>query len=257
VTRADLVLPLRLVAEAEERLDRTVGAMTDAEAAEPSLLPGWDRAMVVTHLARNAEGNARMIAARLAGEERPQYPGGPPARAAAIEEGRGASAAALLDDLRAAVAELAAAFGAVGDDQWEQVVQAGVGPRPIRQRVGGRRVEVEVHHADLGLAYSWRDWPEDLVEDQLPRRLRNLGGRAPEDTATGRWAIATPGGSWTVTVGDGVQVTDGLTEPTGTVRGSAAAVYAWLIGRAGGAGSGLEVDGDDRVLAVPEWFPWS
>jgi maleylpyruvate isomerase len=257
VTRADLQLPLRLVAEAEERVDRTVGDMTDAEAAAPSLLPGWDRAMVVTHLARNAEGNARMIAARLRGEERPQYPGGPPARAAAIEEGRGRRVAELLPDLRGAVEELAAAFGAVADDQWDLVVPAGVGPRPIRQRVGGRLVEVEVHHADLGLFYAWHDWPDALVADQLPRRMRNLARETPPEAVPGTWWVESDQQAWAIVIGEEVTVTEGKGDAVGTVRGSAAALYAWLIGRADAEAADLRVTGDERVLRIPQWFPWS
>ena len=258
MTREDLKLPLRLLAEAEERLDRAVGSMSDDEAAAPSLLPDWDRAMVVTHLARNAEGNARMIVAKLAGEERPQYPGGPPARAAAIEAGRGRPVSELLPDLRGAVAELAAAFGAVGDDEWDLVVTAGVGPRPVRQRVGGRRVEVEVHHADLGLAYTWRDWPDDLVSDQLPRRIRNLARDVADGASVGQWLLITPSQSWTVSVADDVTVSEmAASAPSGSVHGSDAALYAWLIGRARAADAGLRVEGDGRVVDLAEWFPWS
>jgi maleylpyruvate isomerase len=240
---------LRRLAEAESRVQWTVAVMTDDEAAGPSGLPGWDRAMVVTHLARNADGNAQMIAAKLKGEDRPQYPHGPRGRAEDIEKGRGRSAEDLAADLAGAAARLALVLGQVDDDDWDLVVPAGVGPRPIRQRVGGREVEVEVHHADLALAYSWADWPAELVARELPQRAGSLGGGTP-DAPSGSWTMRTGDQVWTVTTGSG-------SGATGEVSGAPAGLYAWLIGRASAADAGLTLTGDERVADLPGWFPWS
>jgi maleylpyruvate isomerase len=37
-----------------------------------------------------------------------------------------------------------------------------------------RLTEVEVHHADLGTAYTAADWPDDFVDHLLGRRQREL-----------------------------------------------------------------------------------
>lgn len=228
----------------------TVESMTDGEAGEASLLPGWTRAMVVTHLARNAESNARMIQGRLRGEERPQYPGRPDARAREIEAGRGKSAAAVANDLRAAAAELEAVYRAVSGDQWDLVVPAGVGPRPIRQRLLSRRLEVEVHHVDLGLGYDVTDWPVDFAEEELERTLRSAPQRRVGLAQTGRWQV----GRRLLEVGNDVHVLEGGGSADGSVEGDARYLFAWLIGRTGT--DYLEVGGDERVRQLPRWFPF-
>jgi maleylpyruvate isomerase len=222
---------LDAVAAAEVRLDATVARMTDADASEPSRLPGWTRAMVVTHLARNADSNATMVAAALRGERRRQYPGGPAERAAQIEAGRGRGAAEVLADLRAAAAEWAFVMAAVHD--WTIVVPAGVGDRPLSQRVESRLFEVEVHNADLDLGYGFRDWPAPWVAERLA------------------WAVARVSGPWRIgphSVGDRVD---------GAVDGEPAALLAWLLGRETVESAGLVVSGDPGVAALPAEHPYA
>ena len=244
---------LGAVAVAEERLDATVCAMSDAEAAQPSRLPGWTRAEVVTHLARNAESNSSMVAARLRGEQRPQYPGGRSQRAAGIEAGRGRTAAEVLHDLRATVVEWAWVMSTVGDGEWSWEVPAGVGPRPIAQRVRSRLFEVAVHHADLGLGYTFRDWPAAFVADQLDRTLASLADVRTDAAVAGRWGV----GRWLVEVGESVVVTEGAAlAADGAVAGEDAALLAWLLGRESVDSAGLAVSGDATVAALPEWFPF-
>lgn len=244
---------LDAVAAAEARLDRTVEAMTDAQAGEPCRLPGWTRAELVTHLARNAQSNADMVAAALRGEARPQYPGGPAQRAAEIAAGRGRTAAEVLADLRQAATEWAFVMDAVLDDQWQIVVPAGVGPRPVAQRVRSRLLEVEVHHADLGLDYTFRDWPDDFAADQLDRTVRALPERRTAAAVPGRWRI----GGWLVAVGPDVTVAaaDGSAYD-GAVAGDDRALLAWLLGRESAESAGLAVAGDARVAGLPAAFPF-
>ena len=232
-------MTLAAVGAAEARLDATLAAMTDEQAHAPSRLPGWSRAMVATHIARNAESNADMVAAALRGEQRRQYPGGPAQRLAQIQLGRRRSAAELLADCRAAAARWASVMADVRDDQWDVVVMAGVGPRPIAQRVRSRLLEVEVHHADLGLGYTFRDWPEDFAADQLGRRVEGLG---PGGLA-GQWRV----GEHVVDLGPGAE---------GGVDGDPRGLLAWLLGRESAESAGLAVSGDERVAALPSWFPF-
>jgi maleylpyruvate isomerase len=44
------------VQDASALLAATAAALTDGQAREASLLPGWSRGHVLTHLARNADG---------------------------------------------------------------------------------------------------------------------------------------------------------------------------------------------------------
>ena len=194
-----------------------------------------------------------MVAAALRGESRPQYPGGPEQRAAEIAAGRGKAAADLLADLRHAATEWAFVMDAVLDDQWEIVVPAGVGPRPVAQRVRSRLLEVEVHHADLGLEYTFRDWPDDFAADHLDRTVRALPGRRTAAAVPGQWRV----GRWLVSVGPDVAVAeaDGSAYD-GAVAGDDRALLAWLLGRESAASAGLDVAGDARVAGLPAAFPF-
>ncbi len=44
---------LKHLAEATDNLTIDIGTLADADAREPSPLPGWSRGRVLTHLARN------------------------------------------------------------------------------------------------------------------------------------------------------------------------------------------------------------
>jgi maleylpyruvate isomerase len=241
---------LRALSESQARLSTTVDAMTDEQAASPSRLPGWDCAMVVTHLARNADSNAEMILAKLRGEERAQYADGPKGRASDIEMGRGRPASIIAADLRSAAGKLSAAFRAVEEDQWDLIVPAGIGPRPIRSRVRARRLEVEVHHADLGLGYGTKDWPDDFVGEELVRTIQAAPRRRSELAQAGSWRI----GEWRLDVADEVTVTRGMMDADGAIDGEARDLFAWLMGRSGD--EPLTVSGDSRVRQLPRWFPF-
>ena len=227
------------VRAAHERLLATLATMTDEQAGEPSRLAGWTRAMVATHIARNAESNARMVDAALRGERRAQYPGGEEERSRGVEAGRGRTAAELLADNRAMNDLWLSVFERVTD--WTLEVQAGVGPRPLSQRVESRLLEVEVHHADLGLAYGFRDWPVEFAEHQVARRADWI--RRAGDGHAGRWRV----GPHTIDLGPG---------PEGAVDAEPQALLAWLMGRETALSAGLVVTGDERVASLPEEFPF-
>ena len=237
-------MKLDVLAEAEARLQRTVDAMTGEQAAGPSRLPGWTRAELATHVARNADSNARMIDVALRGEERAQYPGGAAQRSADIEAGRGRTPAELAADLRAAAAELREVLDRVTD--WDVLVPAMIGPRTIESRANSRLYEVEVHHVDLDLGYEVADWSDEFVFASLDRTLGALGGRRTPEAERGRWGI----GDAVVEIGDEVAITGG--EVDGLVLGEPPDVLAWLIGRPGGP---VRFEGDPAIAGLPGWFP--
>jgi uncharacterized protein (TIGR03083 family) len=69
--------------EASHSLDRlaaatglllaTAAALGDAEVRGPSLLPGWSRGHVLTHIARNADGLGNLLRWARTGAETPMY----------------------------------------------------------------------------------------------------------------------------------------------------------------------------------------
>jgi maleylpyruvate isomerase len=173
---------------AHDRLLADLADLTDEDARRPSLLPGWSVGHVLSHLARNAEGNLRMAEGVLAGEIRAMYPEGPEGRARDIEAGAARPAAVLVADLRETADALHAAWDRITPQQWGAGAgMANQGVVPGRRLVRSRWREIEVHHADLGLGFTPGDWSAAYVQADAPDLLHRLAGR-PDllDEATAR-----------------------------------------------------------------------
>lgn len=215
---------------------------SDSDMRAPSVLPGWTRGHVLTHIARNADGIAATLAGALRDEIVPRYPKGPAGRNADIEAGAGRSAVELLADVRDSAERLDRLFGALTDaSAWDRPTD---GERPARSWLNARWREVEIHRVDLGGRYGPADWPAAFVDYLLPRLAEEVGDRAKqplriEVAAEGSRTTGQAGSAWTS--GDGG-------DPI-TVRGPDWALLAWLIGRPTLAG--------DQLTAQPELAPWS
>src|SRR5213080_825186 len=98
---------LARVGAATDRLMATAAALSDAQAREPSLLAGWSRGHVLTHIARNADGLVNLLRWARTGTQTPMYASAE-SRAADIEAGAGRPAADLAADVRESAAALAA-----------------------------------------------------------------------------------------------------------------------------------------------------
>jgi maleylpyruvate isomerase len=169
---------------AHAQLASALSALTDEQAAQPSLLPGWSVGHVLTHIARNADGFTLMVEAANRGEIGTQYPGGVAQRNADIEAGAGRNAAELVADVLAASARLEAAWAATTEASRQAEGLTVAGPVPISSLPSRRRRETLVHHADLGLAYSWRDWPDDYVRLELAQLTMLWASRKPMGLTT-------------------------------------------------------------------------
>lgn len=71
--RQDKSVTLPWMGAGTEFLLRAVGALPDDALADPSRLPGWTRAHVVGHLARNADALTRLATWARTGVETPMY----------------------------------------------------------------------------------------------------------------------------------------------------------------------------------------
>ena len=200
---------------------------SDADVREPSLLPGWTRGHVLTHIARNADAFAGSLAGALRSEIVRMYPGGRDERNAAIEDGAGRPAAELIADVRSAAERLDRVFAAVADaDAWDR--PCGAAPN-AGDCVPKRWQEVEIHRVDLGGDYTPEQWPAEFVQYVLDGVGTTLDERA----------------SGSVQVTDaGVIFGSGAAEST--VLAPAWAVAAWLTGRGH----------DGHLDAAPELSPW-
>lgn len=210
----------------------TLATLDDRAVREPSLLPGWSRAHVLTHIARSADSRRGLLIAARQGRVGHQYVS-EEQRASGIDEGAARSPDAIRGDVAAALDRLLVAVSAHPADRWDAPGEwLGVGPRPVRRVVPSMRRELEYHHVDLAARYGPRDWPEDFVSAQLESVTGSFGERAPAFT------LRLPDRE--LAVGDGGRV---------TVTGDPALVLAWLTGR--GEGAPLRADPPGPLPDLP------
>ncbi|MET1003658.1 MAG: maleylpyruvate isomerase family mycothiol-dependent enzyme [Acidimicrobiia bacterium] len=257
------VADIELVRHASRRLLRTADELTDDEVGEPCLLPGWSRAELLTHLARNADGTRGMVEAAARNEVAPMYPGGPDRRAADIAAGRGERAQVVVADLRHSIDALMETWQSLPPDAWDSVGRTLTADRTMRVMAWVRLREVEIHHADLDVDYAAADWPVAFVTRALAEAVRELPARAvanrPAVDARYRLEASDHGRAWTIELaGNRVVVhEDDNGAADATVAGWGCDLLAWLYGRTA-TGESVTVGGaDTRALRLPTWFPYS
>ncbi len=229
----DLTTTLTHIEEATQSYLRTVAGLTDEQFTEPSVLPGWTVAHVISHVASNATGITRAVRAAMAGDPNPWVYESNAARDAEIDE----RAAWEVADLRALNAtstdDLRAAFAECPADTLEVLLPRAADTGPpwsVIDWIGARWREVEIHHTDMGVGYTHHDWTDAFVNYLQTVAVYD---RENEISVT----LSTPQGD--VPVGGGGQV----------ISGAQRDVVWWLIGRGGGVG----VSSD---LPLPELGPW-
>ncbi len=174
---------------AHGQLADSLNAITERSARRPSLLPDWSIAHVLSHLTNNADAMTRRIEAALDGRTVDQYPGGAAGRAHAIDRGAQRSAADLVQQTRDSASRLDSLFGSVPDEGWARPVRTVAGTEhPLGLLPFRRWREVEVHHADLGLAFTPADWSPELVHRALPRLIAGLPDRS-SPTGLAAWLL--------------------------------------------------------------------
>jgi maleylpyruvate isomerase len=235
------------VGEATDRLLASATTLTDAAVREASLLPGWTRGHVLTHVARNGDGLGNLLRWARTGTKTPMY-ASREARRADIEAGAGRSAADLAADVQGTAITFAAEAASLPRGSWAAQVQMLTGaPFPARGVLDWRLREVEIHHVDLATGYRPADWPAEFVTDNLPEIARSFAGR--EDTPS---CLLRPAGGGFGPLQIGPVAPEQPASPGVSVSGPPAGLLAWLIGR--DDGSALRVSGDDGVLPVlPPW----
>ncbi|MDK1474184.1 maleylpyruvate isomerase family mycothiol-dependent enzyme [Streptomyces sp. 549] len=205
--------------------------------AEPSLLPDWTRGHVLAHLARNADALLNVL------EGRPMYADAQ-TRDADIAAGAGRPLPEQLADLRTSARRLGDAFAAHGradGDPWRRRVELRNGVTDLAASLPfRRRVEVELHHVDLGAGYSVDDLPGDFTDRLLDYLTRRFAGNAELPAVELR---SEDGRSWRT----GRPVADGAAAVV--VAGTPTALAGWLSGRT--TGSGLTTDGAALPVLPP------
>jgi maleylpyruvate isomerase len=207
---------------AHARLLNTLAGVGPGDVQQPSLLPGWNIAMLVTHLARNADSHSNVLEAAGRGEVARQYVS-VEQREADIEAGRNRSTDAVLADLAGAIERLEAWWDVAGARGWVgQGIQTFGEVVPLADWPFHRWREVEVHHADLGLGFTVEDWDEGYVRRELEASLPYLPDRLPGRAAARLTAVDHDTEAWTVPTG---------ANPTILVDAPRRNLVAWLLGR--------------------------
>jgi maleylpyruvate isomerase len=216
------------VKTAAAQLTALVADLSEETARGDSVLPGWSRGHVITHIANFSEAMTRQVEEALQGRLAEFYDGGRPGRDAAIEAGANRPAAELEAHLLTATTTLLATFDKVGPDDWQ---------RPITHRTSNLAAAVNttwrellIHTTDLGLAVTPADWPSTFCL----HLLEFLRPRTPEDTAL--ILIPTEGPTWQ----------NGTGEPR-TLTGDLQALTAWFAGR---------IPATSIHGTSPELLPW-
>jgi len=229
--------PLVLVDELDRSTDRLLSAVEKLPAEsvpEPSLLPGWTRGHVLTHLARQADALLNHYTWVRTGVETPAYASAE-ARAADIEAGAGRPLGEQLDDLRASCDRLSSTAHSLSAEEWGRSIALHEGPQ-VAARFPWRRLrEVEVHHVDLLIGYTPADWSESFAHRLLHEVTSGLQGL---DLTLDVAGLGHP-----VHVGAGGDT---------VVAGSAADLAAWLTGRS--PGTGLTTPDGSALPTLPSWM---
>jgi maleylpyruvate isomerase len=228
-----------------ELLTRAVNALPDDTLRAPSGLPGWSRAHVVAHVARNAEALTRLATWARTGIETPMYPSREH-RAAEIETSAQAPVDVLRAELTTTAADLDAALAALDDTTWQAEVRSALGrPIPAAEIPWMRVREVWLHAVDLDAGVSVADVPPDVVDTLLD-----------DSTATLSAAEGCPSAVLAPTDRDRTWTLGPASDEPLQVRGAAAQVLGWLVGRTGTDGvEAVTADGTPTAVpAPPRWL---
>lgn len=209
---------LKRIAEATQGILADTILLDEEQWREPSLLPGWTRAHVATHLARNADALRVLMSAASTGDPHALY-ASDNAKFNDIERGAERTGMDLHVDLDTSAGELARYSAQVED--WLIPVKVFGGEFPLSVTPLIRLSELSLHHVDLDVGYSWQD-----VEIVPARWLLQWTLLLMDDPALPAVELASDSGV-TGAMGEGERR---------SVSGSDAALWAWLTGRSSGEG---------------------
>ncbi len=163
---------LRAIDAATQRLLQTVEQFSQRDVERASLLPGWTRGHVLTHVAQSADAMRNLLVWARTGVPTAAY-ASQEARDTAIEAGARRGAAALLAELSASAGRFRAEATTLPEEAWQQPVRVLSGAEfPAAQLLDRRLVEVELHHTDLDAGYDPQQWPAAFTVMPLPEPMR-------------------------------------------------------------------------------------
>lgn len=229
------------VAVATQQVLDSAERLSPERLAGESLLPGWSRAHVLTHLARNADALGNLVHWAATGVRTPMYPS-PEAREAGIAAGAQRPGEEIVADLRAASARLNEGLLSLSPTAWGAKLTGNDGREFSAETIPYKRIrELYVHHVDLAAGWTPAHWPGDFATRELFDVAASFRGRPDtmplllHDEDSGR----------RLTIGP-----EDLA-PVAMVAGRRRTLLAWLIGRTGG--DGLVMDPPGALPPLPAW----
>lgn len=234
---------LDLALRAQARVDEVVAAMDETASHSASLLPGWSRRHVISHLARNADALVNLLSWARTGIEHPMYASAAD-RDADIEEGSRRLFQIQQEDLAAASGRFFAAAEDLPASAWTASVTARAGTTMPATMIPWLRVnELLVHAVDLNCGITFEDLVDmagEHLETLLSLIVSRFAGRADVPSVT--LEVVLPDGSARA-IPLGI-----ATSAAPRVIGLVAPAIAWLTGRSDGAGLSGEVP------VLPAWL---
>jgi len=212
--------------------------------AGPSLLPGWSRAHVLTHLARNADALVNLTVWARTGVEHPMYPDAA-SRTADIERGAQRLSDEVLTDVLEADSRLLTALATMPAHAWHASVRSAMGRCISAAEIPWMRTrELWVHLIDLDMGDDFDILPDDLVDALLVDASAAVGTKSdcpaivlrPIDRINTAYRLG-PKDVPPAAVND--------------ITATAAALCAWLLGRPTPAARAVAANTDARL---PPWL---
>lgn len=229
VDDADLAAIRRSQTAATQWLLGETITISDADWRQPTVLPGWTRAHLATHIARNADALRRAVTGLMDGAG---WSIGDDDTLRDLEVGSRRSPLDLQIDLDTSASRLDEAFSQLTAEQWRAPVADGV---VVADLPLARLNEVVLHHVDLDCGFGFVD-----VEPDVARWLLEWNVRRHTDGVSGRAVVLVSSGGYQARLG-----TETTSAPV--VTGSDAMLLGWLTGRLPASA----VAGADHIEVVP------
>jgi maleylpyruvate isomerase len=220
--RHDLTATLPWMREGTALLLGVADRLTETDLRAPSHLPGWTRAHVIGHVARNAEALVRLATWARTGVATPMY-ADREQRATEIESSAALPPDVLREQLKSTAAELEDALAALDATAWQTEVKSALGRTIPAAEIPWMRVrEVWLHAVDLASGTTFSDLPAPLIDTLLDDVTTTLSTRpgcppvrlTPTDRAR-TWEFSSP-----------------TAEAPNVVEAPATELLAWTTGRA-------------------------
>jgi len=232
--------PLLLAAEVARSDERLLATARELDVSASSLLPGWTQGHVLTHVARNADAMINLLTWARTGVPTPAY-ADDQQRDADIAAGAQREPAVIRDDVITSSDRLAQVVAAMPERAWSARVTNRQGTSiPATDIPWTRAREMWIHAVDLDVGASFVDIPGPMLAELISDVVAALG--LQPNCPTLRLVATDQKLSWKL----------GQDSDPDEVRGPAAGLAAWLVGRS--KGRDLRTVDGNRPPAPPRWL---